>query len=93
MLKLSLVPSDRWVSALPANGWIFSDVFCRFCKGTLYVAKLFEADFTVEIDKPNESSSSLLSLLGPRGSIRDRVLIELTRAAFPTVRSAQVSFL
>nr|CDS17856.1 ATP binding region ATPase [Echinococcus granulosus] len=88
MVRLTLVQSiSRPLGAL--KEWNFFDVACRFWEGKLYVDKRFEVDFAIGDD--NDGTTSLL--FGARRSICNVVLTELTRAVFPTNRSAQISLL
>nr|CDS32246.1 ATP binding region ATPase [Hymenolepis microstoma] len=71
-----------------AIGWTIKCVSCRFCSGSLLVDSRCEPDLQTG---SNEDCVSFL--VGDRGSIKEKILIELTRAVFPAHRRSQLLLL
>ncbi|VDL60644.1 unnamed protein product [Hymenolepis diminuta] len=69
-------------------GWTVEGLPCRFCSGSLFVDS--RLDSSLQIDS-NEDCVSFL--VGDRESVREKVLIELTRAVFPADRRNQLLLL
>ncbi|VDN97183.1 unnamed protein product [Rodentolepis nana] len=69
-------------------GWTIKCVSCRFCSGSLYVDSRFVSDLQTG---SNEDCVSFL--VGDKGSIKEQILIELTRVVFPAHRRNQLLLL
>ena len=70
---------------------------CRFHEGILYVDERFKADFQCSTDDDEADSAAVpcpaLCRADSDSEVSEKILLELTRAVFPTCLSDQLALL